>query len=268
MGRCDMRRVQGFEFEDQAWFPAFLRNYMTDFLRYATYRLGLQHPICEIFAPFLKETQSTEIIDLCSGAGGLLADTQYALSVHMQKPLTVCFTDKYPNHAALQALCAEAPENRRYCAFPIDATEVPADLTGARTLFSAFHHFRPEQAQHILRDALRSCAPIAVIEVSKRSVMGLIHMLLSPLAVWLYTPALKPFRWSRLFWTYLIPAVPFFILWDGVISALRTYSPAELKALIQPLETYAYGWKVGRAKWSFGYEITYLLGSPAATPDP
>ena len=52
-------------------------------------------------------------------------------------------------------------------------------------------------------------------------------LLLTPLAVGLATPFIRPFRWSRLFWTYVIPLVPLTCWWDGVVSQLRAYTPAE-----------------------------------------
>ena len=55
--------------------------------------------------------------------------------------------------------------------------------------------------------------------------------LLAPIVVLLLTPAIRPFRWSRLFWTYVIPAVPALVLFDGIVSCLRIYSPEELRAL-------------------------------------
>jgi hypothetical protein len=38
-------------------------------------------------------------------------------------------------------------ERFTYHAEPVDATEVPAEMTGLRTMFQAFHHLRPEQAR-------------------------------------------------------------------------------------------------------------------------
>src|SRR5450759_4223616 len=36
------------------------------------------------------------------------------------------------------------------------------------------------------------------------------------------TPWIRPFRWSRLLWTYLIPIIPLVFLFDGVVSCHRT----------------------------------------------
>ena len=41
---------------------------------------------------------------------------------------------------------------------------VPESLNGFRTLFSSFHHFRPEQARAILANAMEKKQAIAVFE--------------------------------------------------------------------------------------------------------
>ena len=46
-----MGRIHLFEFEDQKWFPSFLRNYLTDFLQFLSNKTKLYKPII----PFLEE---------------------------------------------------------------------------------------------------------------------------------------------------------------------------------------------------------------------
>jgi hypothetical protein len=36
------------------------------------------------------------------------------------------------------------------------------------------------------------------------------------------TPWIRPFRWSRLLWTYVVPIIPAVLLFDGIVSCLRT----------------------------------------------
>ena len=42
---------------------------------------------------------------------------------------------------------------------------------------------------------------------------------LVPIAAWVLTPANRPFRWSRLFGTYLMPVIPAADLFDGMVRA-------------------------------------------------
>ena len=90
-------------------------------------------------------------------------------------------------------------------------------------------------------------------------------MLPVPLMVLLMTPFIRPFRWSRLFWTYLIPVVPLVSLFDGLVSCLRTYSVAELRELVDGLEAENYQWDFGELKSKANpIPVTYLMGVPIA----
>ena len=72
--------------------------------------------------------------------------------------------------------------------------------------------------------------------------------LLAPLVLIVVTPLIRPFRWSRLFWTYLIPLVPVLTLFDGLVSCLRIYSVQELNQLVAGLGTNDYHWEIGTVK--------------------
>jgi hypothetical protein len=83
------------------------------------------------------------------------------------------------------------------------------------------------------------------------------------LLVFVTTPWIRPFRWSRLFWTYLIPIVPFVVWFDGVVSCLRTYRPRELWEIVGKLTGNEYVWQVGEHLGDKGkIPITYLIGCP------
>lgn len=89
-------------------------------------------------------------------------------------------------------------------------------------------------------------------------------MLITPLIVWLVTPFIRPFRWTRLLWTYLLPLVPLIVVFDGVVSVLRSYTVAELTAFTKELSDSGYEWDVGETTaQSFHTPVTYLIGYPA-----
>ena len=108
---------------------------------------------------------------------------------------------------------------------PVDATTVPRTLPGVRTMFSAFHHFRPAEAKAILRNAFEGDRTICIFEGGSGTLPGLATMVLVPLSVLALMPLVRPFRWSYVLLTYLLPVIPLTILWDGVVSMLRVYSP-------------------------------------------
>jgi hypothetical protein len=68
--------------------------------------------------------------------------------------------------------------------------------------------------------------------IQERSAHALVPMVVfTPLLVLFATPFIRPFRWRRLLWTYLLPAVPLTCWWDGVVSQLRAYTVPELERL-------------------------------------
>jgi hypothetical protein len=130
-------------------------------------------------------------------------------------------------------------------------------------MFSAFHHFRPEQACAVLADAVRKRQGIGIFEATQRRPLALLLTLLAPLGVLVLTPFVRPFRWSRLFWTYLLPVSPLVTLFDGLVSCLRTYSVQDLRDLTASLGSNDYHWDIGTVKSkTTPIPITYLLGVP------
>lgn len=142
----------------------------------------------------------------------------------------------------------------------VDARSVPERLTGIRTMFDCFHHFRPTEAREVLADAYRRREAIVVAEGTRRSLPAVIGMLLAPLLVLLLTPRIRPFSRARVALTYVVPIVPLLVLWDGLISCLRSYRPRELRALAAGLDA-RYCWGVGTYRRR-GNVVTFLVGHP------
>src|ERR1017187_7860043 len=85
-----------------------------------------------------------------------------------------------------------------------------ASLVGVRTMFSAFHHFRPDAATAILKDAFDRRRAICIFEAGGRTLLAAGTMIaVVPLAVLALMPFSRPFRWAHLAFTYLIPLMPF-----------------------------------------------------------
>lgn len=123
-------------------------------------------------------------------------------------------------------------------------------------------------AKRIIRNAVESGAPVAFFEAQERSIRNLIAVAFSPVSLFLLTPCIRPFSWSRLFFTYLFPVIPLFVLWDGFVSCLRTYTVAEMQQLIHQVpNNHHYDWKVGRLKNGPGI-LLYLIGTKKAVLPP
>lgn len=260
-----MRRVQFFEIHDQPWFPAFLRDQVTDDLQIL---LNIGKPYGDVL-PQLREgierAAADRVLDLCSGAGGpwpWLADelTRGGLRVCVE------LSDKYPNAPARERVRNDSSK-LCYRDEPVDATRVPRGLSGFRTLFTSFHHFPPEQARAILKDAVENRQGIGIFEIPGRRPLTLLLLPLVLIGDILVVPFLRPrplgrAAW-RLVWRWLIPVVPLVLLFDGMVSCLRVYSPRELRELTSGLADSAYQWEIGCVKRGFWrLPITYLVGYP------
>lgn len=255
-----MGRIHLFEFEDQRWFPGFLRDYLTDFLQFLSNRTQMYKGIVPVLEQTLKQCNTNQIIDLGSGGGGGLLWLNTAL-LNDIPDLKILLTDYYPNLDAFNYTHRQA-NNIDFHSSPVNALSVPQELKGLRTMFLSFHHFKPDQARQILQDAVDSGNPIAIIEGQERNLPSIIAMCLSPLSVALTTPFIRPFKFGRILFTYFIPLVPLFVLWDGIISALRTYSIKEMELLVQQLNNHkSYDWEIGRKK-SGPATLLYLIGVP------
>jgi hypothetical protein len=254
-----MGRIHLFEFEDQSWFPNFLRNYGTDFLQFLSNKTNMFKPIIPMIGNILQKQGNAQMIDLGSGGGGgLIRLNEELQSLHPD--LKIILTDLYPNFSAFEYTKAQA-SNFEYYPKPVDARDVPDNLKGLRSQFLSFHHFIPNDAIQILQNAVNSGESIAIFEAQERSVPSVLTMVFSPITVLLTTPFIRPFTWGRILFTYLIPIVPLFVLWDGVVSAFRTYSVAEMKTLIGKVKNQeSYQWEVNKVKSGPGV-ILYLIGT-------
>lgn len=258
-------RLRLFEFEDLPWFPATIRAGMMDYLRFMISLLGTYRPIAPLLAEGLARTAQTRVLELGAGAGGGTETVLAALRTHGQPTATITLTDLYPQPAAWADIARRTHGAIGYEPAAVNALAVPAQLVGFRTLFSAFHHFPPEAATALLRDAVRAGTGIGVFEgAGKHWAELLLAVTVLPVAQLLLTPFFRPFRLSRLVFTYLIPIIPLCTIWDGSVSLLRMYSTDELLALAHaadPAGTFA--WQAGKKRHWWGPQVTYLIGWPA-----
>ncbi|MCA9690733.1 MAG: class I SAM-dependent methyltransferase [Myxococcales bacterium] len=263
-----MARSQLFEFIDLPWYPSALRDLQTDMLRH-----GLGPAFVEV-APLIQRTLqragASRVLDLCSGAGGPWPRLRLALD-GPEAPASVTLSDRYPNATRLERLCAESGGLLEFIAEPVDARAPPVRPAAMRTMFAAFHHFPPAEAQAVLRGARDDGVAIAVFDVgsARSDARALIRtatfLVIAPLVFlltyWLVTPRLGPLTWPRVLFTYLIPIVPLVTVWDFAVSAWRAYTLRELQAMVRELATNDYAWEVGE-RGTPSMPIFYILGHP------
>jgi hypothetical protein len=85
--------------------------------------------------------------------------------------------------------------------------------------------------------------------------MGLLLLVITPFYFW-RSP-------GHLFFTYIIPVIPIVVVFDGLVSSLRTRSAEEVQALMKDCGANADGWiiKSGEEQhtWPIGH-MSWVIG--------
>lgn len=130
----------------------------------------------------------------------------------------------------------------------------------------AFHHFDKPLALRIIKNILSTSHAFCIFELQARTLESLILVTMTWPLLWALSWYHFWGSWDLLFWIYIVPIVPFVVVFDGWVSSLRTRWGHEVRDLI--LEAggegeLGEGWKVnwggckhsrpfGDALWIFG----------------
>lgn len=203
-------RIHLFEFEDLTWFPDVIRVGGTDYLRYLLIATDVYKPLIPLISESLSQTNETTIIDLCSGGGGYIEEIFKHLSENSTRKIAITLTDKFPNYEAYRVIKERTAGKIDFANYSVDAANVPKNLKGFRVMFSAIHHFQPDQVKDILQDAIDNNAPIGIFDGYEKNIFALLSVIIfHPIAFLLFTPFFKPFSFSRLFLRILFHSFPF-----------------------------------------------------------
>ncbi len=225
-------RLQLFEWLDQAWLPAVLRDGMRRYLAVSYASTPLPMLWAEPLARLLRNTSETRVVDLGSGAAGPVRLVLDALG-QAGCVASATLTDLYP-----MSIDTAGDTRVRVWTAPVDARAVPAELTGVRTMFAAFHHLPPGDATGILRDAFEQRQAIAIFEATSRQ----------PAAILL---------------SMVIPLLPLLVFWDGLVSQLRTYMPGDIETMTAGLQSADYRWETGLlSARGVPFSVPYVIGQP------
>ncbi|KAF3906855.1 hypothetical protein ABW21_db0203866 [Orbilia brochopaga] len=284
-------RIDLFEINDLTWFPPYLRERIQACLTFCwsisfpNLRSGpsassaLAHVLRKELGPSLS---SYTFIDFCAGAGGPTPIVERHLNGQLREeglqPVKFVLTDLYPNPEAWKRIQAGSPAVS-WVAQPVDAGKAPKKeillgdngdgVAGGRKVFRmfnlAFHHFDDEGAKRILKDAITGSDAIGVFEIQSRSFAGFLQVAaIGPILTFL-TPSHRPFwNFGHLFFTYIIPILPFVMVFDGYMSALRTRTPQEILALVETIpakDRVGWEWRWGTKAFAKPVgEINYFIG--------
>lgn len=260
-----MPRLHLFEIEDQAWCPTVVRRGATRYLNFiGTLTDVAARGFVPALADGLRATGTTEIVDLCSGASGPVPSLVAGLRAS-GIPATARLTDWFPDADAMTQVVARHPTWLRAEFTPVDARAVPDHLEGFRLLCSAFHHFRPPDAEQILADAVRKGRGIAIYELPERRLMTTLAAALSVIFVPLSWPLIRPWHAGQFVLTYVVPIIPLMTAFDGVVSTLRAYTLAELRAMTARADPdQRFVWRIERTPYWGLLGVTWLVGRPKA----
>lgn len=150
----------------------------------------------------------------------------------------------------------------------VDAGDAPRELGQGQgkkvfRLFNlAFHHFDDELGRRILRNTLQTSEGFGIFELQGRTAASLFTVSM----MWPLLLLITPFYYWRspghLFFTYVVPIIPFVLVFDGYVSSLRTRTPKELLALMEGMEEVE-GWRFRSGSelhtWPTG-EMTWFMG--------
>jgi hypothetical protein len=261
-GKERVRRRQLTEIEDLAWCPRAVRDGGTDWLAFMANATKVFSSVAPKIRSAMAATGTDRVLDLCSGGGGPWPTLQPELA--KSGPANVLLSDLYPNIEALRHARSRTQGRLDFHGAAVDATNVPVELSGVRTMFNSFHHFPPETARLILADAVAKRRAIAIFEGTDNRAIGLLAMPLQLPAILLLTPLVRPFRWSRLIFTYVLPLIPGIVLVDGTVSFLRLYLEDELHELVRGVPGHErFAWDIGSTRaHGIPVGLTHLIGTP------
>lgn len=161
------------------------------------------------------------------------------------QPVHFVLTDLHP-HIPNWSLAAAASPQIHYAPRSIDAAHSPPDLLSTvepplpssslstprtfRTFNLAFHHLPTPLATSVLADTLSTSSGFAIFELQDRHLRSFLAVCLLGLGVMVFAPYFA-WRWrspGTLFWSWVIPVLPFVLVWDGWMSSVRTRTVEEI----------------------------------------
>jgi hypothetical protein len=215
------------ELEDYDWFPDVLRRQQTSFIGWMVQLFRVYRDIPLLMNQHLKSSALQHITDMGSGSGGPVPQ----LSGHpLFKDSRFVLTDLYP-HSNISL-----PESCHYLNDPVDARVCEAAPGSTITFFNTLHHFSLEEQKGIITRQLSRGHSLLVAEILTPDLWCTLRiMLATTLGQVLFAPFVKPFQWSRLLFTWIVPVNLITVTWDGLISVWK--SPGSLRR--QQLKSHA-----------------------------
>tara|TARA_B100001971_G_scaffold37960_1_gene32965 strand:+ start:6245 stop:7003 length:759 start_codon:yes stop_codon:yes gene_type:complete len=247
------KRIQFIELQDLAALPHIIRDGVTSYLEFLLRVFKIYDPVHLSIKEVLKDRPINRIIDLCSGGGGPSLNM-----ANYFKDTPILLTDLYPNLSAFKK--AAQISNIDYINFSVNALDYKFQKGDLLTLYTAFHHFNDGDAKKLIQNAVASQSSICISEFVQRDLKSIALVLPSPIGMLFLMPLVRPFQLSRLFFTYIIPLIPFVTLWDILVTVLRIRTKSELMEMVKDIDHYE--WHYIERRTSLFLKVTSFIGVP------
>lgn len=227
-----MKRKHVPQISMQSWYPEILRNCMYEFMTWFVHKTKAAKPFMPVVEEGLQQADNIIVLDKPAGAGFETLAPFLNPDIPLQK-------------VPIQNFTAENP--------------------GLYVSVNNFHHLSVKEAGSVLEKISAKGHPVVILEGNNDSLWQVFGMLvLVPLSVILTAPFVRPFRWSRLLFSWVIPILPLITCVDGFLALFKLYAPADLDELVSQISTQNYSWRSGKMDNGRGGKIIYLIGKKTA----
>ncbi|MGB5244612.1 MAG: hypothetical protein WBN50_13410 [Lutimonas sp.] len=225
-----MKRKQAPQISNSKWFPNFLTRCVHEFMTWFVIKVNAAKPFIPLIEEGLQHAERIVVINKKCGAGFETVDRL------LDEKIKRVF---------------------------VDADNFTASEEGLYLSVNSFHQFTLDEAKDILQQIAENKQPVVVVEGNNDSLWQVFGMtVIVPLTVLLTAPFVKPFRFVRIIFTYILPVLPFVTFFDGFMALFKLYAPKDLDELTTSIKTEGYSWRTGKLDNGRGGKIIYLIGYP------
>jgi hypothetical protein len=241
------------ELEDYSWFPQLLRRYQADYIGSIVKWLEVYRPLITELEQLIEVIHPQIIQDLCSGSG--------IPAIYMQKHVKnisqTILSDKYPNGFL------KNDSESTYIKESTDALELIPLRGVCYTMYNSFHHFSAVEQKELVKKMTVNKNAFLFAEILQPGILTTIRIIFAATILQLFTaPFVKPFSLKRLLFTYIIPVNLLTVLYDGVISVLKSRSYNYYRHLVEDISDNDFTVSVVRYhNWKGA--LIFIKGNPA-----
>lgn len=240
------------ELEDHGWFPGLFRRYQAEYIGSIVNWFKLYRPLVADLQQLIDADKARVIQDLCSGSGIPAIDMHRQLKGKHQMILS----DKFPVRPFTDG------SQISYVQEEVDVLLLEPQPSVCYTMYNGFHHFSDAEQQLLIKKMVMMRNPFLIAEILTPGIFTMGKIIFAATLLQLFTaPFVQPFSFQRLFFTYIIPVNVFTVLYDGVISVVRSKTVKQYENLLGNLSTTDLKISVDHYS-SWKGRIVYIKGTP------